>query len=98
MRVPYSWINRDGRIIIYSSGLRSFGVGFAVIVLGVYLDDLGLSLGQIGAFFTAGVAGSALLTFLAGVLADRVGRRRMFIAITLIQAAPVAALVLSDNI
>ncbi len=94
---PLSWISRDGRVIILASGLRSFGVGFAVIVLGVYLADLGLSLTEIGGFFTAGVAGSALLTFATGFLADRVGRRRLFILITLVQAAPVAALVLADS-
>ena len=92
-----AWINRDGRIIVISSGLRSFGVGFAVIILGVYLAEIGMSVGQIGAFFTAGVAGSALLTFLVGMFADRIGRRSMFIGITLVQAVPVVVLVVSDD-
>ena len=96
-RMSFSWISRDGRVIILASGLRSFGIGFAVIVLGVYLGDLGLSLGQIGGFFTAGVAGSALLTFAIGLLDGRVGRRTLFIGVTLLQALPIAALVLSDN-
>ncbi len=97
-RLPLGWISRDGRVIILASGLRSFGVGLAVVVLGVYLAEIGMSLGQVGAFFTAGAAGSALLTFLAGLLADRFGRRQMFIAITLVQAVPIVALVLTDDV
>jgi MFS family permease len=96
-RWRFPWISRDGRVIILAGGLRSFGAGFAVVVLGVYLGDLGLSLGQIGAFFTAGVAGSALLTSAVGFMAGRTGMRTMFIGVTLLQAAPVAALVLSDD-
>ena len=96
-RWRFPWISRDGRVIILAGGLRSFGAGFAVVVLGVYLGDLGLTLGQIGVFFTAGVAGSALLTFAVGFMAGRIGLRAMFIGVTLLQAAPVAALVLSDN-
>jgi MFS family permease len=91
------WLSRDGRIIVLSSGIRSFGVGFTIVILGVYLDDIGLSLGEIGVFFTAGVAGSALLTFLVGLFAEAIGRRRMFIGITLIQAVPVAAFIFSNN-
>ncbi|MSQ34371.1 MAG: hypothetical protein EXR57_00945, partial [Dehalococcoidia bacterium] len=97
IRMSFSWISSDGKVIILASGLRSFGAGFAVIVLGVYLGDLGLSLGQIGAFFTAGVAGSALLTFAIGLLDGKFGRRALFMGVTLLQALPIAALVLSDN-
>ena len=97
MRTPFSWISRDGRVIILAAGLRSFGAGFAAVVLGVYLGGLGLTLGQIGAFFTAGVAGSALLTFGIGLLDGKISRRSLFIGVTLLQALPVAALVLSDN-
>lgn len=95
--MPVSWINRDGKVIILASGIRSFGAGFAIVVLGVYLSDVGLSLGQIGIFFTAGVAGSALLTFAVGLLDGRIARRTLLLGITLLQALPVVALVASDT-
>ena len=74
-----SWINRDGKLIILSLGIRTLAQSAASLILAVYLDKLGYSLVQIGAFLSAGVAGSATLTFIVSLIAERVGRRRLMV-------------------
>ena len=91
------WISRDGRLIILARGVRSFAQGFIAILLAIYLDKLGLSLVQIGAFLSAGVAGCAFFTFLAGLIAEKVGRRRLLVAFTLMSAAAGLALIFIDG-
>jgi len=70
-------LTRDGRLLLASKGMRSFGYGFLSVILGLYLDEAGFSPVEVGFIFTATLAGSALLTGLAISRADRLGRRRM---------------------
>ena len=84
-------------MIILARGVRSFVQGSIAILLAIYLDKLGLSLVQIGAFLSAGVVGSAFFTFLAGLIAEKVGRRRLLVTFTLMSAAAVLALVFIDS-
>lgn len=74
-----NWINRDGKLILLSLGIRTLAQSAASLILAVYLDKLGYSLVQIGAFLSAGVAGSATLTFVVSLIAERVGRRRLMV-------------------
>jgi len=61
------------------------------------LDKLGFSLTQIGAFLSAGVAGSAFFAFLVSLVAEKVGRRRLLVTLTLMSAAAGLALIFIDN-
>ena len=74
-----TWINRDGKLIILSLGIRTLAQSAASLILALYLDKLGYSLVQIGAFLSAGVAGSATLTFIVSLIAERLGRRRLMV-------------------
>ncbi|MDP6700045.1 MAG: hypothetical protein QGH25_10380, partial [Candidatus Latescibacteria bacterium] len=65
-------------------GIRTFAQGFIAVLLGVYLADLGLSLVRLGAFFSVGVAGSAVLAIVVGLVAEQVGRRRLLVMLTLL--------------
>ena len=78
--------NRDLRVIYAAGLLRSTGVGLTGVLLGVYLSRAGFSATQIGIVITAGLAASALGTLVVSVCADRLGRRRTLIGISLLSA------------
>ncbi len=81
-----NWINRDGKLILAARGLRMFAYGFLSVLLGLYLEQAGLSPAQIGTILTAILAGSAALTTAFSIVADRYGRRRMLALSTLLMA------------
>ena len=97
LTLPLSWVSRDGKLIILSRGVRTFAQGFIAVLLALYLDKLGFSLVQIGAFLSAGVAGAAFFAFLVSLIAEKVGRRRLLITLTLMSAAAGLALVFIDT-
>lgn len=76
----------DLRVIYAAALLRSTGVGLTGVLLGVYLSRAGFSASQIGVVITAGLAGLAMATAAISFRADRLGRRRVLIAISLLGA------------
>ena len=96
-RFALRWIDRDGKLIMVSRGVSTFARSTIAVLLAIYLEKLGFSLVQIGAFLSAGVAGSAFFTFIVGIVAERVGRRRLLVSFTLISAAAGLALVFIDG-
>ena len=83
MNVP-SLSSRNLRIIYIAAFLRSTGVGLTGVLLGVYLSRAGFSASQIGVVITAGLAGLAATMLLVSLLGDRLGRRRVLVAISLL--------------
>ncbi|MEK7861211.1 MAG: MFS transporter, partial [Chloroflexota bacterium] len=69
-------LSADGRKILLTRALRTFAYGYLGVVLGAYLDQLGLDPFLIGIVLTSAVVGSAVMTVVWSLLADRVGRRR----------------------
>ena len=67
--------------------LRNFSYGYLVVVVGIYLDQLGLTPIEVGAVLTASAAGSAALTIGWSLLADRIGRRRSIRVLSLLMVA-----------
>ena len=67
MRLPFSlqlrWVSRDAKLIILARGVCTFARSSIAVLLALYLDKLGFSLVQIGAFLSAGIAGSAFFAF-----------------------------------
>jgi MFS family permease len=94
---PLKWVNRDGKLIILSLGIRSFAQGSASVILAFYLDKLGYSLVEIGAFLSAGVAGSAFLTFIVSLISERAGRRRLMVFFAAIMGAAGVAMVFVNS-
>ena len=71
-----TWVSPDGRRLLLARVLRTFAYGYLAVVLGVYLDRLGLDPARIGVVLTAAIAGSAAMTIGWSLFADRYGRRR----------------------
>jgi MFS family permease len=59
--------------------VRSFAYGFLSVVLGLYLDAIGLTTTAIGWIFTAALAGGAVMTMVITALADSFGRKMLLI-------------------
>ena len=72
-------LTRDGWLLFATCGVRSFAYGFLSVILGLYLDAIGLSPASIGWIFTAALAGSAAMTMLISSVADRFGRKALLI-------------------
>lgn len=93
-----SWITSDARRILAARALRSFSDGYVVIMLGVYLSQLGLNTAVIGLILTAGLVGAAGLTVLTALFADRLGRRRFLLLLAAIMAAACFVFATSDSL
>jgi MFS family permease len=70
------WLSVDGKKLLFTRVLRTFAYGYLTVVLGVYLDSLGMGPTEIGFILAAAIAGSALMTVFWSLVADRFGRRR----------------------
>jgi MFS family permease len=79
-------VSKDLLIINTAAFLRSFTFGLTGVVLGIYLFRAGLSPFNIGMVVAAGLVGSALATIGVTAKADRAGRRRMLVALSLLSA------------
>ena len=77
---------RDRFIINTAALLRSLGVGLMGVVLGIYLSRLGYSALGIGVVVAIGLVGSAIATALVAVAADRIGRKRFLVTLSLLTA------------
>jgi MFS family permease len=87
--------HRDLALINAAGFLRSLGVGFIGVVMGIHLFRVGLSSFTIGLVIASGLAGSALATILASLVADRFGRRRFLLVLSLLSAVGGLALAFS---
>ncbi len=71
-------VEQDLRTMLWIQALRAFLYGFGTVILGSALARSGLSDLQVGAVFTAMLAGMALMSLTVGAVGDRLGRRRMY--------------------
>jgi predicted MFS family arabinose efflux permease len=90
--------HRDLAMINVAGFLRSFGVGLMGVVLGIYLFREGLSSLAIGFVIAAGLAGSTVATIIVSLAADRFGRRRSLLVLSLLSAVSGVALARSPNL
>ena len=70
-------LSRDGWLLFATCGVRSFAYGFLSVILGLYLDAIGLVATAIGWIFTAALAGGAVMTIIITAVADRFGRQTL---------------------
>lgn len=73
----------DARRIVAAQGLRAAGYGCTAVLLGALLAARGYSTVRAGVVLGALVAGTAGASLLVGAVADRVGRRRCYVALFL---------------
>jgi len=93
-----AWLNPDGRKLLITRVLRTFGYGYLAVVLAIYLEQLGLDNFRIGAVLTAALAGSALMNVFWSIKADTFGRRRTVAVMGLLMFVGGVLFVLTDNI
>jgi MFS family permease len=79
-------LDRDGRLLFTTRVLRMFGYGFLAVVLVLYLDALGLDAPTIGVMLTLTLVGDTLISLWLTTSADRIGRRRVLVAGSLLMA------------
>jgi len=54
-----NWLSVDGKKLLFTRVLRTFAYGYLTVILGVYLDALGMNPTEIGFILAAAIAGSA---------------------------------------
>src|SRR4029450_8225712 len=87
----------DANTLYASAFTRALATGMLGVLLGIYLARLRFSGGQIGLVVSFGLARAAAPAFLTPLAADRWGRKRFLMALSLVGAlAAFAALFLSD--
>ena len=91
-------MSKDLLLINAAACLRSFTFGLTGVVLGIYLFRVGLSSFNIGMVIAAGLAGSALATVGVAAKADRAGRRRTLIVLSLLGTMGALALALTPRV
>jgi MFS family permease len=79
-------LSRDGWLLFAACGVRSFAYGFLSVILGLYMDTLGLGATEIGMIFTAALAGGALMTVAITWVADHLGRKSLLTASAILMA------------
>jgi MFS family permease len=84
-------------MLFAACGVRSFAYGFLSVVLGLYLDAIGLDTAWIGWIFTTALAGGAVMTVILTAVADSLGRKRLLILGALLMAAAGAIFAVSNN-
>ena len=72
-------LSHDVQILFSTRIVRLFAYGFLSVVLALYLSEVGLSEGQIGALLTLTLLGDTLISLWITTNADRIGRRRMLL-------------------
>ena len=90
--------HRDRVVINVAAFLRSLGVGLMGVVLGIYLSRVGFSAFRIGAVIAIGLAGSAVATTVVGLAADRIGRKRFLLILSILTAMGGLALYASPQL
>ena len=77
----------DVKRVLLARALRAFGDGAISLLLPVYLTALGFDALEVGVLATATLLGSAALTLLVGVTAQRFSRRGLLLGASVLMAA-----------
>lgn len=88
---------RDVGPIFIAKAVRTFAYGYLGILLPIYLADLGLSASGVGAFVTATLAGSAALTWVIRMPAERFGARVALLGLAGLSAIAAILLLLTRD-
>ena len=73
-------LDRDGRLLFTTRVMRMFGYGFLAVVLVLYLAAIGLDPVAIGVVLTLTLVGDTVISLWLTTNADRLGRRRVLVA------------------
>jgi MFS family permease len=85
-------VTRDAALVCAAGGLRAAAISLVGVLIVIHLASRGLSVGAIGLVIGTGIAASAAGTIITALRADRWGRRRTLVVLSLLSAAGYAAL------
>jgi MFS family permease len=88
---------RDRALLLAARGTRAFAFGFSAVLLGIDLEQSGLTPAEIGVTLGVGLAAASLTGLGSAVLAARFGRRRTLAAVGLLMALTGLDLALAQN-
>ena len=89
-------LGADGRRLFTMRTLRMFGYGFLAVALVLYLDALGLDAWTIGLVLSLTLIGDTILSLWLTTHADRLGRRRVLVAGSILMVIAGVAFALTD--
>jgi MFS family permease len=89
-------LDRDGRLLFVTRVLRMFGYGSLAVVLVLYLAALGLDAVMIGVILTLTLVGDTFISLWLTTRADRIGRRRVLVAGSLLMVIAGVAFALTS--
>jgi len=87
----------DGRLLFAGRALRTFSFGYLSLVLALYLAVRGFSAAAIGGILTATLVEDAVFTALVAGLVNRLGRRRLLTACSLLVSFAGVMLAVGDR-
>ena len=79
MDLLFSWLTRDGKLLLAAKIVRTFAYGFLSVILAIYLKLIGFDDLLIGLVLTVTLLNSVIFTLIASFYADRMGRRRTLV-------------------
>ena len=82
----------DRRVIYAAAFARATATGMSGVLLAIYLVTAGLDIRVIGELMFAGLAGAGVAVAVVTFAGDRIGGRRVLVAVTLLSAAGLLAL------
>src|SRR3954464_2749539 len=91
-------LDPNGRLLFATRVLRMFGYGFLAVVLVLYLAALGLDSTIIGVILTLTLLGDTVVSLWLTTNADRIGRRRVLAAGSLLMVAAGVAFALTSSV
>ena len=89
--------SKDAALVLAAKGIRTFCYGYLGILLPLYLADLGLSAAGVGTFVTLTLAGSAGLTWVTRVAAERLGARGSLLVLAVLTIAAAAIMLITRH-
>jgi MFS family permease len=87
----------DGRLLFVNRCVRLFAYGFLAVVLVLYLRAIGLTAGQVGVLLTLILLGDTAVSLWITTAADRLGRRRLLLAGSVLMTLAGVAFALTDD-
>ncbi len=91
-------LSRDGWLLFVTRFTRLFAYGSLSVILVFYLIGLGLTSAQAGLVLTLTLVGDVVVSLYLTTRADRIGRRRMLIAGSILMAAAGLAFACTSNL
>ena len=97
MDLLFSWLSRDGKLLLAAKIVRTFAYGFLSVILAIYLKLIGFDDLLIGLVLTVTLVNSVIFTLIASFYADRMGRRRTLVVYAALMSISGAIFVTTEN-